>query len=268
MKLKILQKIVKAKDKPLIAIRYLFSLISFKFKKNFDELVTKEELLKYTKELQEQKVFDYLEKRKVEFYKLVSGKTKTGKSFVFGEIGEEEALAMYSIVRKFKPGKILETGVCNGASTYLLLKALDKNGIGELISIDYPEYSGDAKSEDANEKLSFWDGKGGSVVPEGKEPGWIIPRELSKRWTLHIGKSQELLPGLLEKNGEIDFFIHDSEHSYECMYFEFKFSYKYLCSGGILLSDDYYWNSALIDFAKEKRKKIYRIGAGMAFIKK
>ena len=44
-----------------------------------------------------------------------------------------------------------------------------------------------------------------------------IPPELKQRWTLILGRSQEELPPLLERLGTIDSFMHDSEHSFECV---------------------------------------------------
>ena len=49
-----------------------------------------------------------------------------------------------------------------------------------------------------------------------------IGRRSEERWSLTIGRSQDELPTLLERLGEIDLFVHDSEHSYECMDFEFR----------------------------------------------
>lgn len=40
-------------------------------------------------------------------------------------------------------------------------------------------------------------------------------------WTLKIGKSTKVLPKVLEDVGEIDIFLHDSEHTYENMMAEY-----------------------------------------------
>ena len=69
---------------------------------------------------------------------------------------------------------------------------------------------------------TFWEGKQGAAIPPGKEAGWMIPDELRPRWQLVLGRSQEELPPLLDRLGAIDLFVHDSEHSYECMHFEFQ----------------------------------------------
>jgi len=55
----------------------------------------------------------------------------------------------------------VETGVCNGVSTAFLLLALERNGDGELYSIDLPEIAGEEY-----EQGTFWDGKGGALVAD------------------------------------------------------------------------------------------------------
>jgi hypothetical protein len=60
--------------------------------------------------------------------------------------------------------------------------------------------------------------------------------------------------------GSIDIFIHDSEHSYENMMFEYMTAWDHLKEGGILLSDDTNLNKAFSDFsAKESWLKVHQI---------
>lgn len=151
--------------------------------------------------------------------------------------------------------------MANGIFTTYILLALEKNKFGRLYSIDFPEMEGKIYK-----KGIFWGGKGGVVVPKGKKPGWIIPNKLIKRWELILGKSSERLPELLKKLGTIDVFIHDSEHSYECMRFEYKSAYKNLKKGGYLFSHDVSWNKAFFDFCREKGKKPYLIGGNFGFL--
>lgn len=141
---------------------------------------------------------------------------------------------LYVIVRSLKPKVVIETGVAAGVSSAYILKGLEDNNLGMLYSIDYP--------------LPH-------ILPKGFEIGCAIPRNLRHRWKLIIGKSKEVLPNLLEELKEIDIFFHDSEHSYENMIFEFKLAWKYLRKGGLLLSDDIFWNNSFFDFAKEVNRK-------------
>jgi hypothetical protein len=144
---------------------------------------------------------------------------------------------LYVIVRALKPQIILETGVASGLSSAFLLKALDDNDFGTLYSIDLPNLT---------------------LLPPGKQSGWIIPEKLTRRWKLIIGKSTEVLEQVLEGLGNLDIFLHDSGHTYQNMLFEFRTAWKFLRKGGILLSDDYEVNTAFMDFQREvERKPVY-----------
>lgn len=184
-----------------------------------------------------------------------------GSDYELADIGFEEGIYLYSILRKLKPETAVETGVCNGFSTAFILLALAKNQKGQLYSLDFPEVAG-VDYDDG----TFWEGKRGAVIPKDQEPGWAIPEHLKIRWDLTLGKSQEKLPELLARLGEIDFFIHDSEHSYECQWFECNESYKFLREGGILMMDDMSWNNSFDNFANEKEKHIIKIGHDLGFL--
>ncbi len=115
---------------------------------------------------------------------------------------------------------------------------------------------------------TLWDGKGGAVVPPDKSSGWIIPDHLRLRWGLRLGKSEDLLHPLLEEAGTVDYFINDSEHSYECRMSEYTVAYPYLRAGGLLISDDILWNSAFFEFAKSRDLRAGHIGGSMGIIVK
>jgi len=116
------------------------------------------------------------------------------------------------------------------------------NGTGRLYSIDVPNYELHYLPEIGKAPIR--------LLPEGMEQGFAVPCELRHRWELHVGRSQQVLPILLEQLGSVDIFVHDSEHTYENMMREFKLSWPYLTSGGLLISDDATWNHAFIDFAR------------------
>jgi hypothetical protein len=120
--------------------------------------------------------------------------------------------------------------VASGASSAYLLSALHDNNKGRLFSIDLPP-------ED---------------LPGGKSPGWVVPKHLRERWSLHIGDSRDLLKPLLTEIGEIDRFIHDSLHTYEHMMWEFRTAWEYIRPNGLFLSHDVGANEAFFDFMKEK----------------
>jgi GT2 family glycosyltransferase len=143
------------------------------------------------------------------------------------------SVLLYHIIRWFKPAIVVETGVANGVTSTFILSAMDANNKGNLYSIDWP---GDKDS---------------TFVQEGKEIGWMVPDQLRKRWTLEIGRSEEKLVPILEGLREIDIFLHDSDHSYETMMYEYKAAWPYLVKNGLLLSDDVKMNTAFVEFAKD-----------------
>lgn len=153
--------------------------------------------------------------------------------------------ALYIITRILKPNIIIETGVFEGHSSLSILSALKENNKGFLYSIDLP-------SPD---------------IPSGKEPGWMVPEHLRKLWDLRAGKSSDLLPSLLNEVKEVDIFLHDSEHSYENMYWEYKIVWRYIRKGGLLLSHDISQNAAFRDFAKYSSEDYYYMLRNLGGIK-
>jgi len=151
-----------------------------------------------------------------------------------GDIEPTERLILYCLVRVLKPDIVLETGVANGVSSAYILKALDENQKGVLISVDLPSVA---------LKAIFH-----------KDSGWVVPDELRKRWRLYLGKSSSVLPRILPMLSGVDLFFHDSDHSYSNMMFEFRTVYPFLRQGGVLTSDDATTHDALLDFADSLQK--------------
>ena len=57
--------------------------------------------------------------------------TVTDERGVWAGIGLKPSKFLYALIREHKPDRIVETGVCNGVSTLIILAALDQNGSGE-----------------------------------------------------------------------------------------------------------------------------------------
>ena len=140
---------------------------------------------------------------------------------------------LYHIIRWFKPHVVVETGVANGISSTFILAAMDANKMGHLYSIDWQ----------ADQESSF--------VPKGKDIGWMIPDQLRKRWHLEIGKTEDKLQSLLEGVGRLDIFLHDSDHTYDTMMYEYTTAWPYLVEHGLLLSDDVIMSTAFIEFTED-----------------
>jgi predicted O-methyltransferase YrrM len=149
---------------------------------------------------------------------------------------------LYYLVRARRPRICVETGVFDGVSSAVILKALRDNGAGRLHSIDQPARQPVPASTD---RMHF------STLPSGCEPGWLIPDNLRERWRLRVGPSQEVLPLCLEELGAIDFFLHDSLHTRAHMLWEYTTAWPALAAGGLLVSDDVFWSRAFFHFARE-----------------
>lgn len=152
---------------------------------------------------------------------IMENRRRFGRGF-YG-IGSELGVIVYIICRKLKPYVVVETGVSSGVSSSYILCALEENKQGKLFSIDLP-----------------W----------GEQSGWIIPNFLRDRWNLEQGKSSDKLLPLLEKVRNIDVFLHDSEHSYKNMLWEFQTAWEYLKPTGILLSHNVNYSRAFPDFCE------------------
>jgi len=173
-------------------------------------------------------------------------------------LGEESGQRLYDVIREVEPRIMVETGVCNGFSSSVILKAMEDNGKGDLYSVDLPVNIDEISSE----------GRTGAVLPPGKGSGWAVPDALRKRWTLRVGNTYHELPKIFEEIPEqIDIFLHDSDHSYETMMFEFALAWRNLRKEGILLADNIDHSEAFFHFTEAKELKRYRV-ADMGMMKK
>jgi predicted O-methyltransferase YrrM len=158
------------------------------------------------------------------------------------ESSEEGKKLLYVGTRATRPRTVVETGPYNGASSAFLLRALEDNGDGKLHSLDLP---------DARDALGH---------PAGREPGWLVPDELRHRYDVTLGDTRQTLKPALARLGEIDLFFHDSLHTARHMLFEFRAAWPHLRAGGVLVSDDVFWNPAFLVFTRVHRVPFRHIG--------
>jgi len=130
---------------------------------------------------------------------------------------------IYVLVRVSKPAHAVETGVGPvGATTAFILEAMRANGAGHLWSLDAGHY------------LSVY----------GVEPGNGIPEELRDRHTLLIAEARGQLQRVMDQCvPPVGLFLHDSEHTYANMTFEFSVVWPRLARAGYVLSDDSHNNA-------------------------
>ena len=141
---------------------------------------------------------------------------------------------------------MVETGVARGYTTAAALGAMADVGRGRLHSIDLPGMRDDGLPDD--------------------EIGDVVPPEVRDRWTLRIGPSRRLLGPLLRELGEIDLFLHDSDHTYGAQLWEYRTAWPFIGEGGVLISDDVS-NTAFLEFCDEAKAEpvlIGRVGPWMA----
>lgn len=153
-----------------------------------------------------------------------------------------EAAEVYTVIRAVKPAVVLETGVASGLSSAHILLAMAKNHVGTLYSVDLPNV------------------QQGSVLPDGRPTGWIVPADMRARWTLQLGDARQLLPQVLRSLLRIDLFLHGSDHSYEHMMFEFELVRPRLAAGAVLMSDDTHLHTAWDDFCARHGFRPARVG--------
>jgi hypothetical protein len=157
---------------------------------------------------------------------------------------------LYAAVRNIRPSVVVLTGVFDGHTDAAILRAMQRNDKGQLISIDLPAISSIANATDAMKD---------TTLPTGQQPGWVVPDFLRSRYDLRLGDSRALLPQVLEEYPNIDFFVHDSLHTYHHQLFEYTTAWPAICEGGILMSDDILYNMAFPHFASRVGRQTIRI---------
>ena len=150
-------------------------------------------------------------------------------------IGKTLGDILYVICREQRPDSVMETGVASGISSSHILCALETNGHGQLYSIDIPSW-------------------------QKNQSGWMIPDYLRNRWHLTQGRSAETMEPLLKKVKEIDIFLHDSDHTYKNMRWEFETAWAHLKTGGLLLSHNIDYSDAFPDFCRDHDVEGFTLG--------
>ncbi len=143
-------------------------------------------------------------------------------------MGESSSFLIYAAVRIGKPEILVETGVANGQSTYFILNALKQNGSGHLTSFDVSQ-------------------KAGILLSDSDREGWELVL-LRKNYKAEFAGKIERLP-------LIDFFLHDSDHSYKWQKFEYTTIFQRLKENSIFMSDDIDSSYAFADFCGHNRIK-------------
>jgi len=136
-------------------------------------------------------------------------KLKSGLNFS-SNFDCEEGLAcfLYAYILKRRPVVVIETGVANGITTNVIMKALE-NTRGTLHSFDVESQS-----------KNVYQGLGS--------------------WTFHLlsGNLQKEFRKVVAQIGHVDLWIHDSDHGYSWQSYEYRLAQESLSTTGLLVSDD------------------------------
>lgn len=118
------------------------------------------------------------------------------------------ATFLYSYILTVRPTCVIETGVANGITTNVMMRALEITG-GTLHSFDIDEKT-----------ANVYVGKG--------------------NWKFHLltGNYEKCLTEMVSNLGKTDLWVHDSNHGYSWQSFEYELAAHNLNSHGILVSDD------------------------------
>jgi hypothetical protein len=160
-------------------------------------------------------------------------------------VGDETSFLLYSLVRCLRPRTVLETGVADGRSSFIVLQALANNRAGVLYSVDV-----------------------------SSDVGVLVSDDSGDRWHLKLlGRdARRHLHAIVNDMPEPEIFIHDSDHSYLWQLFEYRVALgKMQGKMGLICSDDVDKSFAFLDFCRwlgrkpiclvEKRKVF-----GMVFV--
>ncbi len=120
-------------------------------------------------------------------------------------------MGWYAIVRLARPQLVVETGTDKGLGSATLARALQRNGSGQLVTIDTNPAAGS--------------------LLNGTDLAQVI-----------IGNSLDILPSL---QGEIDLFIHDSLHTRDHELAELAAIEGAISADSIVLSDNSHATDAL-----------------------
>jgi hypothetical protein len=158
-----------------------------------------------------------------------------------------QRVLLYVIVRWLRPKWCLETGVYYGGNSAFILSALSRNGSGTLLSIDLPDSRIRRTQEGEGRHPLVGDSE---LYDENLEPGFLIPDYLRPHWKSVEGNSLSVIPTL---DVNFEFYIHDSDHSFNFMSRELELAHGRMSAGGTIVADDINWSNAFFKFCAERR---------------
>lgn len=139
----------------------------------------------------------------------------------------QTSAVLYGLCRLLKPRSVVETGVADGRSSWLILAALKRNGEGLLYSFDINHTAG-------------------RLV--GEHPQWRLE-------ILDRDKPDASFRRALRQIERIDLFFHDSDHLYLPQLYEYEQAWPRMTEGGVFASDDVNASRAFLDFCQQQGQR-------------
>lgn len=148
-----------------------------------------------------------------------TGPEYMGNKFYLNEMTYNQRKFINSLIKEYKPKKLLELGVSAGGSSALLLNAIKNDNDSFLYSIDYS-------------KKYYRD--------ESKDVGWLVNEKFSNlsenKWKLYTGGT---IAKFIEEIGEnIDFCLLDAAHQFPGELLDFLVILPYLKKNAIIVIHD------------------------------
>jgi hypothetical protein len=165
------------------------------------------------------------------------------------------ALFLYWLIRRVKPRTIVQSGCSALASTFMIL-ALAKNGPSGNLSILDTTGAEAPTPVGLPSYLSRCDDAGTLVLPEAYR----------NRVDIRTGSADRLLPQVIEELENVDLFYHACGRTYDRVIYELQEVGRKLNEGGLLISKDVAWNSAIWDFADSVGAPAYNFKGAMGVI--
>ena len=139
-------------------------------------------------------------------------------------MGRTDRITLYAATRVVRPRIAVETGTAAGAAALYLLTAMERNGQGELHSID--------------------------ISQDRANVGRLVPESLRHRIQFYAGDSLQVLGDALADLECVDLFLHDSRHRYRHMMAEFDWALTHTCGRSLLCSHDVLMGNAWSHFTR------------------
>ena len=224
--------------------KYFFSIIKKIFKRL--EVDTSVEAKKWAKLNTKQTTEDFCKS----IDSLLYDEVKSDTSFIEKEAKEKLSklnvffggrgnyILVYFLIRKFKLLNIVETGVAAGWTSLAILRALKKNGKGNLYSSDFPYFR---------------------LPDPEKFIGILVPKHYKENWCLYIKGDENNIKEIKKKIKSVDLVHYDSDKTYNGRQNFIKMISNLVHNQTFLIMDDLHNDSFFLDYVNKHKQLNWKI---------